>query len=204
MRLHAIPIVRPVSRAKREGDWWLADPNPDTASSIAAVVSAIGGVFAAIAAFRSAASAREANACVARSEQRFAVRELVVTANEVMIELRRAESRASDLKREHRSLAMFCGQMGGPRYAMAEKAVDEKLARAVAAAVDAKEFTRDTTTLYEASIDDINKRLAKMQQSLFEVRSIREDLEREFAPVESQVAVYREKAIQGPHRDRSE
>jgi hypothetical protein len=81
-------------------------------SAVAAAVSAIGGAFAAVAAFRSAASAKAARDAADKSEKRAALRQLALAANEVLVEARRAESRAADLKVAYRTLFTFGGSSG--------------------------------------------------------------------------------------------
>ena len=98
-------------------------------SAVAAAVSAIGGAFAAVAAFRSAASAKAARDAADMSEKRAALRQLALAANEVLVEVRRAESRAAELKLAYRTLFTFGGSSGGSREGLYVTEVDKKLAR---------------------------------------------------------------------------
>ena len=71
---------------------------PEVVSTVAAIVSAIGGAFAALAAFRSADSARVAQQAAVAAELRAALRQIGTTATEMLIEAERIASRGNDLK----------------------------------------------------------------------------------------------------------
>jgi hypothetical protein len=159
---------------------------PDPAaviSAIAAVVSAIGGAFAAVAAFRSAASAREAQEAAQASEKRAALRQLTVTANEVLIEARRAESRGAELKLSYRTLSTLGGSSGGSREGLYLAEVERKLAEITTLSERAKPFAFDQEGLLNGPLDEISVRETKIVQALTQVRALREDLEREHASV---------------------
>lgn len=166
-------------------------------SATAAVVSAVGGLFAAIAAFRSAESAREARETALTSEKRAVLRQLTVTANEVLVEARRAESRGAELRLAYRTLFIFGGSSGGSSEALYLAEVDKKLAELGELSENAKPFAFGQDSLMNGPIDEIESRETKLAQVLTRVRAIREDLEREHASVEGQCTIYREKAIQG-------
>jgi replicative DNA helicase len=174
----------------------MADPAA-VISAVAAVVSAIGGAFAAIAAFRSAASAREASQTAEMSEKRAALRQLIVTANEVVVEARRADSRGAELKLAYRTLFTFGGSSGGSRETKYLAEVEKKLGEITTLSKIAKPFASDQDDLMNGLVDEISGREASIAQVLTQVRAIREDLEREHASVEGQNTTYREKAIRG-------
>lgn len=177
----------------------MADPAA-VISAVAAVVSAVGGAFAAVAAFRSAASAREAHDAVQISEKRAALRELAVTASEVLIEARRAESRGGELKLSYRTLFTFGGSSGGSRESLHLAEVDKKIAEVTKLSEYAKPFASGPDSLMNGPLDEISNREMKIAQVLTQVRAIREDLEREHTSVEGQCTTYREKAIRGTTR----
>jgi len=166
-------------------------------SAVAAVVSAIGGAFAAIAAFRSAGSARDAHEATQVSEKRSALRQLTVTGNEVLVEARRAESRAAELKLSYRTLFAFGGSSGGSREGLYLAEVDKKLAEIAKLSEAAKPFASGQENLMNGPVDEISSREIRMAQILTQARAIREDLEREHASVEGQCTTYRENVIQG-------
>ena len=169
-------------------------------SAIAAVVSAVGGAFAAVAAFRSAGSARDAYEAAQVFEKRSALRQLTVTASEVLVEGRRAESRCVELKLAYRTLSVFAGAAGGSAERECLANVDKKLEEVTKLLEYAKPFASDRDSLMNGPLDEIISRETKMLQVLTQVRAMREDLEREHASVEGQCTTYREKAIQGRPR----
>lgn len=173
---------------------------PDLAaviSAIAAAVSAIGGVFATVAAFRSAASARDAQEAAQASEKRAALRQLTVTANEVLVEARRVESRGAELKLSYRTLFTFAGSSGGSRESSHLAEVERKLAEVTTLSERAKPFPTEQEGLLNGPLEEISVRETAMAQILTQFRAIREDLERERGSVEGQCTTYREKAIRG-------
>jgi hypothetical protein len=174
----------------------MADPAA-VVSALAAVLSAIGGAVAAIAAFRSAGSARDAREAAQVSEKRSALRQLTVTANEVLVEVWRVESRAAELKLSYRTLSTFEGSFGGSRETLYLGEVDRKVATIVNVSEAAKPFASGQDHLMNGPVEEIAAREIKISQLLTEARAIREDLEREHASVQVQCATYREKAIQG-------
>ena len=169
-------------------------------SAIAAVVSAVGGAFAAIAAFRAAGFARDAHEAAQVSEKRGALRQLTITSNEVLVEAKRAESRATDLKLAYRTLAVFSGASGGSRENLYVTEIDKRLVNVASLSEAAKPFSSGQDSLMNGPAEEISRRETKMAQLLTNVRAIREDLEREHASVEAQCATFREKAIQGMPR----
>jgi hypothetical protein len=177
----------------------MADPVA-VISAIAAAVSAIGGAFAARAAGRSADSARGAYEAAQLSEKRWALRQLTVTGNEVLVECRRVESRCAELKLAYRTLSIFAGVAGGSAEQECLAKVEKNLEKVAKLSECAKPFASDQGSLMNGPLDEIARREAKMAQVLTEVRTLREDLEREHASVEGQCATYRERAIQGRPR----
>ena len=168
----------------------------EIASASAAVLSAIGGALAAFGAMRSASSAHQAQKAMERSEKRAGVRELVVTNNELQIELQRVISRATDLRTAYRSLFGFSGSSNHSSEKLLLTALEEKVASAQKSAESTAELSIDVTAIYDATLDDISKRHAKIDQSLFFVRSVREDIEREHSSIEAQCSEHRQRALQ--------
>lgn len=169
-------------------------------SVVAAAVSAIASAFAAVAAFRSAASARAARDSADKSEKRTALRQLALTANEVLVEARRAELRAAELKSAYRTLFTFGGSSGGSREGLYLAKVDKELGEITKFSEIAKPFISGQEGLMNGPLEEISGRETKLAQTLTQVRAIREDLEREHASVEGQCATYREIALRGPTR----
>ena len=170
---------------------------PEIVSAAAAVVSAVGGAFAAMAAFRSAESARVAQQAAATAEHRAALRQIGITATEVLIEAERITSRSNDLKLAYRTLFVFAGASGGSRQNLYDSAVDEKLKHASELSDYAKLFVAAYGKLDNAPPEETDRVQVRLSNTLTEIRALREDLERELSGVEGQSATYRDKAIKG-------
>lgn len=169
-------------------------------STIAAVVSALGGCFAAVAAFRSAGSARAANEAAQISEKRAALRQLSITAGEVLVEAERTNARGVDLKNAYQTLFTFAGQSGGSRLGMYMGEVDKKLKNVEDLSQKAQPFVSDLESLMNEPSQEINSREIVITQTLTKVRGIREDLEREYSSIEAQNKTYHDKVIEGSGR----
>lgn len=166
----------------------------EAVSAIAAVVSAVCGAFAALAAFRSAGSARVAQQTSTAAEQRAALRQIGTTATEVLIEAKRVASLGNDLKIAYRILFTLAGQFGGSRQNLYDLAVDEKLKSASELGGYAKLFTTAAEKLKGTPPGETDRVQVRLSNSLTEIRALREDLEHELAGVEEQSATYRDKA----------
>ena len=166
-------------------------------SSAAAVLSAVGGAFAAFAAFRSAESARISQQAAAAAEQRAALRQIGTTATEVLIEAERIASRGCDLKIAYRTLFTFAGQSNGSRQKIYDAAADEKLKHASKLADYAKLFTAAAEKLDGTPPEETDRVQVRLSNALMKIRALREDLERELSCVEGQSATYRDKVIKG-------
>lgn len=169
-------------------------------SAIAAVVSAVGGCFAAVAAFRSAGFARTANEAAQLSEKQAALRQMSVTASEVLVEAERANTRGVDLKNAYQTLSAFAGQSGGSRLGLYIDKVDKKLKDTEELSQKARPFISGVEDLINGPLLEMNSREIAMTQALTKIRAIREDLEREHASIEAQNKTYRDKVIQGGGR----
>lgn len=167
----------------------------EVTSAIAAVISAIGTVFATWAAFRSAGSAQLAQKAAAEAERRSDLRQLCITAGEVLVEFRRVESRAVDAKQAYTTLFTFSGNSSGSRRNIYISAIEEKSKTATQLQNHAQLFISPPKNLGTAPLDEIDRIQTKLSNSLTEMRALRQDLEREHASVESQNAVYQEKVI---------
>ncbi len=167
----------------------------DLLVAAASVISAIGGGFAAWAAFKSAASARSAQESTERAELRVALRQLSTTAGLIAVEVARVRDRGSALKIAHRSLATLSGTSGSSRVALYESAIDDKVKQSEELAIDAELWKDGATTLQSGPPEEIDRVQRRLSVSLRAVEAIREDLEREHATVESQCSEYRQRML---------
>jgi hypothetical protein len=166
-------------------------------SSLAAVVSAIGGAFAAIAAFRSADSASKAQFSADEAERRAVLRQVVLAGKDIELEAKRCADAAELAGRSHKNLAIFEGGLGGSRHGLVKNALAEKLKRAEAIEGEGRLFGTWPSTLESAPLSDIDRVLTKLLALLSEAKGMRDALERDRADAERQCDVYRTKAIGG-------
>ena len=166
-------------------------------SVIAAVFSAVGGAFAARAAYLSADSARKAQQAVDEAERRSALRQVVVTAKEVEVEGGRCTAVAAAAIRSCRDLATFSGGLGGSRQKVYVEALEAKAARAAEIEGEGKLFGAWPSSLAASPIGEIDRVAVKLLARRTEAIAMRQDLEGQRADFEGQNSVYRQKVIQG-------
>lgn len=164
-------------------------------SALAAVLSAIGGGFAAVAAFRSADSARKAQSSADETERRAVLRQVVLTGKDIELEAKRCIDAVTLTSRSYTDLASFTGTLGGSRYQLKKDALEEKGKRAEMIESEGKLFGTWPSNLERAPLGEIDRVLTKLLALLSEVKGMREDLERDRADVERQCDAYRNKAI---------
>ena len=170
---------------------------PELVSAVAAVVSAIGGAFAAVAAFRADDSARKAQSSADETERRAVLRQVVLTGKDIELEANRCVDAAALAGRSHKVLAIFAGGLGGSRHQLVKDALAEKTKRAEAIEGEGKLFGTWPSTLESAPLGEIDRVLTKLLALLSEARGMRDDLERGRADVERQCDAYRNKVIGG-------
>lgn len=142
----------------------------------AAIVSAIGGVFACIAAYRSAESAKTAVDAALESEKRQLLRQLTITAHEVAVESDHAIARAGSLKVAYQSLFMIAGRgVSGLEKKYLEE-VDDKISKVSEIKQKATPFVNSNRSLLNGPVEEISKRETEMTKHLTEVRLIRDEM----------------------------
>lgn len=164
-------------------------------SVVASVLSAVGGAFACVAAFRSAGHAKEAFNDSQKAEKRFALRQLSLTAHQVCAEVDRIKWVAQGLKAAYQTLAVFSGVSEGSRVILYDKEIDEKIKLADALVGKARPFIEFQKALLNGPLDEISGREIAMSQHLVGAMALREEIEIELSEVQVQNAVHREMAI---------
>lgn len=168
-------------------------PQCDAISTIAAVVSAAGGAFAAIAAFRSASAAREAQVSVLSFSSRAALREIALTATEIVGEGSRLNDRARQLKVAYRALFTTGGRSGrGDQF---DAAIDGKIQRASELSAHAKLFIEPVNKLRCTPPEEHDRVIVLLTSAVAEIRALRADIEQSLTHVEEQIAPLRERAL---------
>ena len=160
----------------------------DYLSLTATVASAIAGAFAAWAAYRSAQSARVAQQAADKADLRAALREVATTANAIIAEKERIESRVAKLRLSYSSLFALSGASTSSNLPLYISAIDGKLARASTLAEDANLFASGAGNLAQCPTEEVDRVQLRLRGSLVVLQGTREDLESEHASVESQCA----------------
>lgn len=154
--------------------------------------SALGGAFAAWAAWRSAGHAKAAQDSADLAERRAVLREISSAASSVLVEQSRIANRADELKLSYRNLFALSGASSSSNLTLLIARIDEKLKAVEALAADAKLFSNNAVALVKAPPEEHDRVITRMRESLIKMQGCREDLEREHNQVESQCAERRE------------
>jgi hypothetical protein len=136
-------------------------------SAVAAVVSAIAGGLAVVAAFRSADSARKALLSADAAERRAVLREVVSIGKDVELEATRCVEAAELSGRSHRDLAIFVGGLGESRHQLVTNALADKTNRAKVILNEGRIFVIAPSTLERAPAHDIDRVLTKLRAFAF-------------------------------------
>lgn len=158
----------------------------ETLTILASVASAVGGVFAARAAFLSAKSAREVKHAADDMQLRGLLREVATTAGAVLVEVKRIQSVGNEVQHAYRALAVLSGAYGNSRMQLYIAAVDEKLNEAKTLAEDSKLFSDGARSIADCPPAEIERVLLRQALALTTTRAMREDLERENTSLEVQ------------------
>lgn len=147
----------------------------DAIATIAAVVSAIGGAFAAIAAFRSAGAAQASAKHAADVEHRALVRDVLAVAASIIRDAARARLIADALPDAYKTLHALAGSGSGSNEGIAIAKVEAKADAIAPSAQRAKNVGNDYATLYKASADDLSNMLAGLTADQVNVRALLDD-----------------------------
>lgn len=175
----------------------MSDEAGSTLQAILGVAAALGAVFAAVAAWRSAKAAEAASLRALGTDRRSATREPVVAAHSIVAEESRVGEIVDELKLQYSTLFAFAGQSTGSssRAAMYQSIAESKRTEAGTLKDEATRFIDEAKSLASASENDLDKALIKFTGHLVRVRAIREDLERRVESVAHENRLYREERI---------
>ena len=166
-------------------------------SVIGGTLAAVGGLFAAIAAFRSAGIAKTAANHAQEVERRSLLREVTAVGQSVIAESFRVDDLSNNLKRAYRNLSVFAGQTGGSREKVHVEEVEKKQREVVTLQQGAMGSLENRESLRAMSEEELTGLLTKFEGYLIEIRRVKEKLGQELASVEQQNQLFREKAIKG-------
>lgn len=172
-------------------------PPVEIVSGIAALISAIGTVFAALAAHKSAQSASRTEAASAEAERLASLRQIALASFDVVTEVKRLKSRGEAAKVAYNDLAVFTGNLGSSRLELFKTEIGNKIAIAEEKGEHAILFKKPTDELQVMTAEEIGHVQTELLSNLRELRAIREELDDECAYVQGQCAQYREQVIKG-------
>lgn len=168
----------------------------EIATAVAAVVSAAGGAFAAIAAFRSAATARDATRQAEESERRALLREVSSAAASIQAVALGVSSRGQELLLEYRSVEVFSGSADHSGLRQLRESTEKLIEKARPLADDAQLFSGGAKSLVDASVQEIEHVRTRLTESLSLVQVIREELDRKYLAIASQNLQHRQVILQ--------
>lgn len=175
----------------------MSSPSPyEISNAVAAVVSAVGGAFAAVAAFRSAGAAREAALSAEHANRRAMLREVSALAASILGSVLGVKSRAAELIAEYKSAEIFSGLRDSSSLLMLQECARELQIKAESFVADAGLFANGATQLAASSAEEIDRVFVRLSGNLQIVQTIRDELDRKYAAMSSQNAQHREVALQ--------
>lgn len=169
----------------------------DWISAIASAVSALGGAFAAVAAFRSARSAHETQQAASNIEFRARLREIAYTVVSIDAEITRVKSLARHLEKVYSDLAIFNGGSGGSRHEQVRQNVAQRLAKAIEISETAKPFLNGTEALVKAPAEDTDRVLRNLTSSLARLKAYASEFETELQSAEPERTLHQQSVIGG-------
>jgi hypothetical protein len=159
----------------------MPSPSPyEVASAIAAVVSAVGGAFAAVAAFRSAATARDATRQAEETERRALLREVSTAAASIQAAVLGVSSRGQELLLEYRSAEVFSGSADHSALRQLRESTENLIEKARSFVEDAQLFSGGAKSLSDAPIEELERVRTRLMETLGLVQVIREELDRKY------------------------
>lgn len=175
----------------------MPSPSPyEIASAVAAVVSAVGGAFAAVAAFRSAGAAREAALSAEHANRRAMLREVSAVAASILGAVLGVKSRAAELISEYKSAEVFSGSRENSSLLKLQENTRELQAKAESFVADAGLFANGATQLAASPAEETDRVFVRLSGNLQLIQTIRDELDRKYAAMSSQNAQHREVTLQ--------
>ena len=155
-------------------------------STIASVVSAVGGLVACVAAFESAKHAKNTFQASQLSEKRLSLRQLSLTSHDIVLHVNHINWVGQGLKSAYSELAMHRGQPGSSIEKRCIADVESKIEDTKPLLLKAKSFIEFQTHLLNGPIEEISTREVEVAQCLNEAKAILEKLNIEFLDISTQ------------------
>jgi hypothetical protein len=159
----------------------------DWLSAVSAAFGAVAGVFAAVAANRSARAAQLTHEIAADIECRSRLRELTATVAQITFEHTRLQALAMRLQRSYRHLAVFDGGLGGSRLKLSENQVADRMNEASECLERAHPFMIGTHHLSKAPPEDVDRVLGNLFAALAKLQALAAESERDLDTLEAQL-----------------
>lgn len=161
-----------------------------------AVLGLVVAVLSALAAFRSAGSARSAQRWAQESAHVAATLAASTKAAEVLVEVQRIKSLASQAAIAYKTLEVFSGSFQNSGIQEAASKVQDLAQQAEAAAAPARTFGDAASKLAKAALSDVARVQVTLSSAYAQVSAWRVELEQTVASVEAQNLQYRQRALQ--------
>lgn len=149
----------------------------------------------ALAAFRSAHSARTAQHWAEQSAHTAATLSASRTAAEVLVEIQRVKSVANQATLAYRTLEVFSGSFQNSGIQESQAKVRDLATRAEELGANARLFTDTAAKLMAVPIQEVARVQLGLSSSQAQVVGLRSELEQILASVEGQNAQYRDRVI---------
>ncbi|WP_169333093.1 hypothetical protein [Thiobacillus denitrificans] len=175
----------------------MSSPSPyEIATAVAAVISAIGGAFAAVAAFRSAATARDATRQAEEAERRVLLREVSTAAASIQAVVLGVSSRGQELLLEYRSAEVFSGSSDHSGLRQLRESTENLIKKARFFVEDAQLFSGGAKSLSDAPVEEVERVRTRLAENFNLLQVIREELDRKYLDVASKNMQHRQVILQ--------
>jgi hypothetical protein len=169
--------------------------NAEIVATTAAVIGLVIAALSALAAFRSAGSARSAQRWAEESAHIAATLTACRTAAEVVVELQRVKSVVDQANLAYQTLAAFSGSYQNAGIEEAKAHVGRLAKQAKELAEYATPFASDSSRLAQAPLAELARVQLALSSRLAQMVAFRIEVEHVVASVETQNSQYRERAM---------
>ena len=167
----------------------------ETVAATTAILGLVIAALSALAAFRSAASARSAQRWAEEAAQSGALFAAARTAAEILVDLQRIKSSAEHSALAHSTLGVFSGSYQNSGIQQSESKIAKLVEQAEELATYARLFSDTAAKLGQSPQEEITRVHLNLCASQGQVAALREEIERTVASIEAQNTQYRERAL---------
>lgn len=167
----------------------------DIISVTAAVAGLVVAALSALAAFRSADSARSAQRSADETARRLQLFNISRAATDVLLELEHVVARSEQALIAYDTLGIFSGSYKNSGIEEHKSKIQARLQRARDIATHTALFVDSGAKLAEAPPDELDRVYLRVSVAHREITAIRKELDREVASTEAQNAQYRDRSL---------